>query len=47
LRSSFRYQSLPFVKKLSKKNPLAARILEDSYKKGVATAATGDFRELL
>jgi hypothetical protein len=47
LRSRFRYQSLPFVKKLSKKNPLAARILEDSYKKGVATAATGDLGELL
>ncbi len=36
----FRYHSLPFVKNLSKKDPTAARVLEDSYKKGVATATS-------
>ncbi|MGH7909755.1 MAG: hypothetical protein ACRENW_07910 [Thermodesulfobacteriota bacterium] len=43
----FRYEPLPFVKKLSKKSAMAARVLEDSYKKGVAIAAAGDLRGLL
>jgi len=44
--SRFGYEPLPFVKKLSKKSAPAARVLEDSYMKGVATAATGDLRDL-
>ncbi len=35
----FSYHLLPFVKNLSKKDPTVARVLEDSYKKGGATAA--------
>ena len=37
--SRFCYQILPFVKNLSKKDVAVSRILEDSYKRGVATAS--------
>jgi len=34
----FHYRILPFVKKLSRKNANAARVLEESYKMGGAAA---------
>lgn len=37
-RSGRSYQRLPFVKDLSKKNASVARILEESYERGVAAA---------
>lgn len=42
----FRCRTLPFVKSLSRKNALAARVLRDSYERGVAAADLGDLEDL-
>ena len=42
----FRCRTLPFVKSLSRKNALAARVLRDSYARGVAAADIGDVEDL-
>jgi hypothetical protein len=42
----FRCRTLPFVKSLSRKNPIAARVLKYSYARGVAAAGFANFGDL-
>ena len=42
----FRCRTLPFVKSLSRKNALAARVLRDSYARGATAADIGDVEDL-
>ena len=44
--AGFRCRTLPFMKSLSRKNALAARVLRDSYARGVAAADIGDVDDL-
>jgi hypothetical protein len=42
----FRCRTLPFVKSLSRKNPIAARVLKYSYARGVAAAGFANVGDL-
>ena len=42
----FRCRMLPFVKSLSRKNPIAARVLKYSYARGIAAADLANVGDL-